>query len=163
MGLGPSRKAPKSGPVESADSQSDDLDDIFAREIQADAVNQRPRAGAAKQGSSAQSGPSSVRTRLILRRALLRQTRASRHGNGPTPTQPPPPLTGADLRAQSAPGRVFRRPAAIRIAIFAVVGGALCGTALAYFINRDAVKKSAIESSSVEQSTEIDGQKAPAS
>src|SRR5215208_6663179 len=157
MGLGPSRKAPKLGPVESIDRHSDDFDDIFAP----DTANQRSRAGAAKQGVPGQSGPSSVRTRLILRRALLRQTRASRHGNGPTPAQPLP-LTGASaLRPHSAPSRVFHRPAAIRIAIFAVVGGVLCGTALSYFINHNNAKDSAIESSLVEQSTDIDGQKAP--
>ena len=161
MGLGPSRKALKSGPVESIDRQSDDFDDIFAPDNQADAANQRSRAGAAKQGVSAQSGPSSVRTRLILRRALLRQTRASRHGNGPAPAQPLP-ITGTALRAHSAPSRVFRRPAAIRIAVFAVVGGALCGTALAYFINQHNAKESATGPSSFEQSTDIDGQKAPA-
>src|SRR5687767_13004850 len=115
MGLGPNRKAPKSGPVESIDRRSDDLDDIFAPDNQADAANQRTRAGVAKQGTPAQSGPSSVRTRLILRRALLRQTRASRRENGLTPVKPLP-MAGAALRAQSAPSRVFRRPAAIRIA-----------------------------------------------
>src|SRR5215207_2190731 len=159
MGLGPNRKAPKSGPVESIDRQSDDFDDIFAPDNQADAAKQRTRAGVAKQGVPAQSGPSSVRTRLILRRALLRQTRASRPANGLTPAQPLP-ISGAALRAQSAPGRVFGRPAAIRIAILAVVGGALCGTALAYFINT--ATDSAIEPSLVEQSTDIAGQKAPA-
>src|SRR5215208_2963544 len=158
MGLGPSRKAPKLGPVESIDRHSDDFDDIFAP----DTAHPRARAGAAKQGVPGQSGPASVRTRLILRRALLRQTRASRHGNGPTPAQPLP-LTGASaLRPHPAPSPVFRRPAAIRIAIFAVVGGVLCGTALAYFINQNTAKESAIESSSVEQSTDIDDQKAPA-
>ena len=162
MVLGPNRKAPKSGPVvESVDRQSDDFDDIFAPDNNADAANQPTRAGVAKHGVPAQSGPSSVRTRLILRRALLRQTRASRHGNGLTPAQPLP-ITGAALRAQPAPSRAFRRPAAMRIAIFAVVGGALCGTALAYFINQKAATESAIEPSVVEQSTDIDSQKAPA-
>ena len=161
MGLGPSRKAPKLGPVESIDRHSDDFDDIFAPDSQPDTANQRSRAGAAKQGVPGQSGPSSVRTRLILRRALLRQTRASRHGNGPTPAQPVP-LAGAAMKVHSAPSRVFHRPAAIRIAIFAVVGGVLCGTALAYFINQDHAKESATEPSSVEQSTDIDDQKAPA-
>ena len=162
MGLGPSRKAPKSGPVESIDRHSDYFDDIFAPDNQADTANQRSRTRAAKPGVPAQSGPSSVRTRLILRRALLRQTRASRHGNGPTPTQPLPLTGAAASRPHSAPSRVFHRPAAIRIAIFAVVGGVLCGTALAYFINQNNAKDSAIEPSLVEQSTDIDGQKAPA-
>jgi formylglycine-generating enzyme required for sulfatase activity len=67
------------------------------------------------------------------------------------------------LKAHSAPSGVFHRAAAIRIAIFAVVGGILCGTALAYFIDQDHSKKTAIEPSSVERPTDMDGQKAPAS
>ena len=141
MGLGPSRKAPESGPVESIDRHSDYFDDIFAPDNQADTANQRSRkTRAAKPGVPAQSGPSSVRTRLILRRALLRQTRASRHGNGHTPTQPLPLTGAAASRPHSAPSGVFDRPAAIGIAIFAVVGGVLCGTALAYFINQNNAK-----------------------
>jgi formylglycine-generating enzyme required for sulfatase activity len=161
MGLGPSRKALKAGPVDPIDRHSDAFDDIFAPDNQSDTADRRSGAGAEKQGVPGQSGPSSVRTRLILRRALLRQTRASRHGHGPTPAQPLP-MSGAALKTHSAPSRVFQRPAAIRIAIFAVVGGVLCGTALAYFIDQNNAKESAIEPSSVEQSADIDGQKAPA-
>jgi formylglycine-generating enzyme required for sulfatase activity len=161
MGLGPSRNAPKLGPEESIDRQSDDLDDIFAPDAQAEIANQRPRAGAATQRLSAQTGASSVRTRLILRRALLRQTRASRQEKEASLAQPLP-ATGTAFKKQSAPSRVFRRPAALQIAILAVVGGVLCGTALAYFLNQNTGKKSAIERSSVEPSSDIGAQKAPA-
>jgi formylglycine-generating enzyme required for sulfatase activity len=161
MGLGPSRKAPKLGPVESIDRQSDDLDDIFAPDNQADIAAHRTRTSTATEGLRAPSGPSSVRTRLILRRALLRQARASRHANGSPPVQPPLGA-GEALRIQSGRGRAFRRPAAIQIAILAIVGGALCGTALAYLVNQNMGGKGAIERPSAEQSSDIDGQRVPA-
>jgi hypothetical protein len=81
IGLGPKRKMTNLRAGDPARPQADDLDDIFVPE---DANYTRSRKPV-ETVSPAAAGPASVKTRLILRRALLRQARAQRLSREPAP------------------------------------------------------------------------------
>jgi formylglycine-generating enzyme required for sulfatase activity len=142
IGQGPKRKASSLRPVEHVSSHADNLDDIFVPENPSEVPDQRRRAQAqADSGHTAAAGPSSVRTRLILRRALLRQARAQRLlSKPPGATDSATALSQPKLQRPAKPAakRLYwrwRRPTGLQVGIAAAVAGVLCGTSLAYLAN----------------------------
>src|SRR5688572_30094197 len=83
IGLGPKRKVASLRAGDPARPQADDLDDIFVPEND-DQIHTRSRKQI-ETAPPAAGGPSSVKTRLILRRALLRQARSQRLLREPAP------------------------------------------------------------------------------
>jgi formylglycine-generating enzyme required for sulfatase activity len=142
IGQGPKRKASSLRPVEHVSSHADNLDDIFVPENPSEVPDQRRRAQAqSDSGQTAAAGPSSVRTRLILRRALLRQARAQRLLSKPAAaTDSATVSTQPKQRRPAKPAANWlywrwRRPTGLQVGIAAAVAGVLCGTSLAYLAN----------------------------
>jgi formylglycine-generating enzyme required for sulfatase activity len=135
IGLGPKRQAPSLRSTERLIPKKDDLDDIFAPENPAQHPKQGQRAKAPPAHAPADV-PSSVRTRLILRRALARQARAQRQKEIPGATTAP-----AGPAKQNAVGigkqayRQWRRPQGLKWGAAAAVAGVVFGTSVAYIAN----------------------------
>jgi formylglycine-generating enzyme required for sulfatase activity len=146
IGFGPKRNAEGLRQREPAPTP-DELDDIFAPEP----VQSSPRGQAshprAEPETGAAANPSHVRTRLILRRALIRQARAERVSRKPTPAPTAPARSSAKAsapkkRAAPAPAKAakpdrkpFRKSRGLQLGLAAAVAGVICGTAVAYFAN----------------------------
>jgi formylglycine-generating enzyme required for sulfatase activity len=140
IGLGPKRKVASLRAGDPARPQADDLDDIFVPEND-DQIHTRSRKPI-ETAPPAAGGPSSVKTRLILRRALLRQARSQR-----LLREPAPPASRAMVHA---PQRMQRSGAArkgvllsgywrglsgFQLGVAAAMAGVVCGTVLAYWAN----------------------------
>ena len=145
IGFGPKRNAQGLRQREHA-SKPDELDDIFAPEPAQQSQSAQESHSRVKTENGSPN-PGNVRTRLILRRALIRQARAERvlrraapptasarpQAKPPEPKRPaPPPVPKARLE-----GKSFRKPRArgLQLGIAAAVAGVICGTALAYVAN----------------------------
>ncbi len=137
-GLGPKRNARglrQDEPVPKAD----DLDDIFAPEQSQDPQSRRgPVHPKTEANSAVPASPANVRTRLILRRALIRQARAERISRNAAPapahasSKPLPAKKRSALAQAAKPDRPVRKPKGLQLGIVAAVAGVICGTALAY-------------------------------
>lgn len=142
IGFGPKRVArgfPQQEPV----PKPEDLDDIFAPEAAADAqVRRAPvQHGAQAQNNGPVNPATHVRTRLILRRALVRQARAERNSRNAAPAPAParPSAKPSISKKRVAPAHAskperkpIRKPKGLQLGIVAAVAGVICGTALAY-------------------------------
>jgi formylglycine-generating enzyme required for sulfatase activity len=142
IGFGPKRVA-RGFREQEAVPKPEDLDDIFAPESAADA---QVRRAPAPQGDQAQNpGPvnpaTHVRTRLVLRRALVRQARAERASRNaapaPVPSRPSAKPSLSKKRVAPAPAsklerKPIRKPKGLQLGIAAALAGVICGTALAY-------------------------------
>ena len=144
IGLGPKRKAPSLRAPEHVGLPEDD-DDIFVPEPPDENFpnkHARPqRASEYRALVAPSSSPSSIKTRLVLRRALLRQARAQR-GSRDAATPPANPLGSAKLTKPNSPSASnkaavsrSRKPKGFQLGIAAAAAGIVCGTALAYVAN----------------------------
>jgi formylglycine-generating enzyme required for sulfatase activity len=145
IGLGPKRKAPSLRAPEHVGLPEDD-DDIFVPEPPDEHFpnkQQRPpqRASEYRAPVAPSSSPSSIKTRLVLRRALLRQARAQRGSRDAAPPPANPLGSGKHTKPHSplaknkaAVGRSWR-PKGFQLGIAAAAAGIVCGTALAYVAN----------------------------
>jgi formylglycine-generating enzyme required for sulfatase activity len=144
IGLGPKRKAPSLRAPEHVGPSEDD-DDIFVPEPRDENfpnTHARPqRASEYRALVTSSSSPSSIKTRLVLRRALLRQARAQR-GSRDAGAPPVSPLGAARLtkpksppaRSEAAVSRSWK-PKGFQLGLAAAAAGIVCGTALAYVAN----------------------------
>jgi formylglycine-generating enzyme required for sulfatase activity len=140
IGLGPKRKVTSLRAGDPARPQADDLDDIFVPE-DADHIQTRSRKPA-ETASPPADGPSSVKTRLILRRALLRQARAQRLSRDPALPANRAMVLAPQRTQKSAAARksvllsgYWRGLSGFQLGVAAAMAGVVCGTVLAYWAN----------------------------
>jgi formylglycine-generating enzyme required for sulfatase activity len=145
IGFGPKRNAQVLRQREPA-PKSDELDDIFAPEPAQQPQRQAANPKSPTESSAPANKPSHVRTRLILRRALIRQARVERVSRSAAPApaaplrpspkpsgpkkQPPPPS-----RAAKPDRKPVRKSRGLQLGLAAAVAGVICGTAVAYVAN----------------------------
>ena len=146
IGFGPKRNAQGLRQREPV-PEPDELDDIFAPEPVQHPNNAQGPHPRAQTENGGPPNPSNVRTRLILRRALIRQARAERISRSPA-TAPAPARASAKPAIQKpaiqkkpapAPARAakpdrkpVRKSKGLQLGIAAAIAGVICGTALAY-------------------------------
>jgi formylglycine-generating enzyme required for sulfatase activity len=140
IGLGPKRKVASLRAGDPARPQADDLDDIFVPEND-DQIHTRSRKPI-ETAPPAAGGPSSVKTRLILRRALLRQARSQRLLREPAPPASRAMVHAPQRMQKSGAARkgvllsgYWRGLSGFQLGVAAAMAGVVCGTVLAYWAN----------------------------